>query len=156
MAGRQRHTMKLKYLSNHLNHYTAQDAYRKPGIDVFLLYPKELTHTDSGQYSQALLFYHKELDPWKENPKDECETWSNIAKLNVCSRKRFKNSFRCLWKGLKQTIQRDTWKSILKYSRSKDACTQSPYRLWHVTIEQAKGGTCICDWVNETKTYNIR
>lgn len=36
---------------------------------------------DYGQYSQALLYYDKELELWKGNATEECDTWTNIAEV---------------------------------------------------------------------------
>ena len=50
--------------------------------------PKELspiyislarTHSDSGQYPEALLYYERELELWRGNPTEECDTWTSIA-----------------------------------------------------------------------------
>ena len=39
------------------------------------------THTDCGQYSTALSYYEKELEVWKGNASEECDTWASIAEV---------------------------------------------------------------------------
>ena len=36
---------------------------------------------DYGQYSQALLYYDKELELWQGNATEECDTWTSIAEV---------------------------------------------------------------------------
>ena len=54
--------------------------------------PKELskvyvslarTHSDSGQYPKALLYYEKELELWTGNATEECDTWTSIAEVRA-------------------------------------------------------------------------
>jgi len=39
------------------------------------------TLVDYGQYSQALLYYDKELELWQGNATEECDTWTSIAEV---------------------------------------------------------------------------
>ena len=37
------------------------------------------THSDYCQYTKALFYYEKELELWRGNPTEECDTWTSIA-----------------------------------------------------------------------------
>lgn len=37
------------------------------------------SHSDCRQFSQALLYYQRELELWRGNPREECQTWTSIA-----------------------------------------------------------------------------
>ena len=37
------------------------------------------THSDYSQYTRALFYYEKELELWRGNPTEECDTWTSIA-----------------------------------------------------------------------------
>ena len=39
------------------------------------------THSDCCQYTKALFYYEKELELWRGNPTEECDTWTSIAEV---------------------------------------------------------------------------